>query len=583
MPVVGFTRSRKAFGPDPVLVKEQLQCLQNMYRVYGAETFSRFMFWILRKNPEKGERSALPAGFWNRRLVPFVWNNVQRDIWDKHRERNILLKMRQGGYTTWEIIVRLYLPCILEPGSGGLLISQNNSYAQAHFHILRRAHRYLGAVNPYDTSANLLTQQLHDNLLHLGVTRSKELVFDQLDSRIRCDSAEVEEVGQGLTLNHVVCSETSRWPGNPEETLANMKEAIAAGGTLDIECTANGLGGYFYEECMRSRDRQNKDTEFQYHFHEWWWHEEYRSETPAKLEELDNHEKELMAKFKLDLYQIAWRKKKVIALRHNFDEKYPEDDITCFLVSGSTFFDRDILRHRLLELSNFKPVLSHRNGEFVIFKKRVKGRHYIIGADTAEGKLSAEGASDDPDFSYAKVIDRETGEEMARFRARTPPEDFAQDLAEIGREYNNALIAVERNNHGGTVIVCLEVQCHYTALFKMKEWWKRERKKVIEILGWPTTPKTRPLLLNRLAYFIRENPDLIYDKIMIEEGLRFVRNPKNNKLEAAPGSHDDGIFASGIAHMVRLMELGYFDPLFGKSEKYGETPQESAEDEADAA
>ena len=51
------------------------------------------------------------------------------------------------------------------------------------------------------------------------------------------------------TYTHVVASEVARWEHNPEATLANLKESIPAGGTLDIESTANGWGGYFFEEC----------------------------------------------------------------------------------------------------------------------------------------------------------------------------------------------------------------------------------------------------------------------------------------------------------------------------------------------
>jgi len=34
------------------------------------------------------------------------------------------------------------------------------------------------------------------------------------------------------TSQHVVCTEVARWEGNPEATLANMKEAIPKHGTL---------------------------------------------------------------------------------------------------------------------------------------------------------------------------------------------------------------------------------------------------------------------------------------------------------------------------------------------------------------
>src|ERR1019366_267773 len=123
-----------------------------------------------------------------------------------------------------------------------------------------------------------------------------------------------------LTVNHLVATELSRYPGDPEETLANVKESIPDDGTIDYEATANGFGGYFFEECLRARDPQNKNSEFHYFFHEWWWHKEYRAEkVRGKLyrmsdidvdfeqEPLTKEEEVLRERVHLDLGQIAFR------------------------------------------------------------------------------------------------------------------------------------------------------------------------------------------------------------------------------------------------------------------------------------
>ena len=82
-------------------------------------------------------------------------------------------------------------------------------------------------------------------------------------------------------------------------------------------------------------------------------------------------------------------------------------------------------------------------------------------ASPAEGSLVS---TDSPDFSAAVVIDLDSGEEMASYRARIPPEDFAYELAEIGHDYNDALIAVERNV-GGSTIITLERECLYPNVY----------------------------------------------------------------------------------------------------------------------
>src|SRR6185369_8458406 len=121
------------------------------------------------------------------------------------------------------------------------------------------------------------------------------------------------------------------------------------------------------------------------------------------------------------------------------------------------------------------------------------------------------------------------------------------------------------NMEGGTVLVVLEINCQYMNLYKHKDWWKRDWSQTREIMGFPTTPKTRPIALNRIRYFLMESPELIYDRWFLEECLSFTRD-KNGKPAAAEGAHDDTIMAGAIAHYVRHVLLGYLDPLATKRE-----------------
>jgi hypothetical protein len=589
---VTLIKSKKSAyrGPDPYIVKDQLASIQNLLKVWGSEAFMRYFFWILRKQekPDPSNVTKVQHG-WNKRLVPFSLNRIQQDINNRLTERNICLKARQVGYTTYFILRRLCLPAISVPGSGCLLISQNSSSVSKHFDIVKRTMRYVGCQDPYDPAANQVHDDLMKHLLHMAYSNRREIIFDALDSRIMTESAEVEEAGQGVTLHNVVASEVARWAtsseqrkgarvSKPEEVLANMKEAIVMGGTLDLESTANGMGGYFYEECMRAREAGK--SEFNYFFHEWWWHDEYRSKVALLLDECDEREKYLYDKFHLDLFQLGFRRSKVLSLRHNFEEKYPEDDITCFLLSGSAFFDRDIIAARYREVLNEPPIAQLRNGEAKIYIKRKKNRRYLIGADPATGRQVN---SQDTDYCAAVVIDIETGEEVASYRARTTPEDFAYDLDELGRTYNNALIAVERTGDGGTTILTLQTQCQYTNIYKHREWFKRNREKqVIEVDGFPTSPKTRPIALNKLAWFIREFPERLHDQTFLEEVLRFVRDAKG-KPAGEIGSHDDTISARWVAYYCREVVLGYLDPLSSKKQKYGEFDEDADESESEAA
>jgi hypothetical protein len=263
------------------------------------------------------------------------------------------------------------------------------------------------------------------------------------------------------------------------------------------------------------------------------------------------------------LPRIAWRRETKIEQRGNFDEKYPEDVLTAFLVAGRQIFDKQILIQRKRELIGFQPIQVVSNGEGRIFHKRIPGRRYLIGADPATGRQLG---TDDTDRSAAVVLDLETGEEMAAYRSIVRPEEFGLDLADLGRYFNMATIAVERTGDGGSVILTLVNDCRYTAIYKHRDWWKRERK-VVEFEGFPTTTKTRPIAVNFLNAFVCEHPELVWDEQFIDEALVFVRDEKGVP-KASGNNHDDTVSARWIAHAARRLLLGWWDPITAKREEY---------------
>jgi hypothetical protein len=277
------------------------------------------------------------------------------------------------------------------------------------------------------------------------------------------------------------------------------------------------------------------------------------------------------------LRKIKWRRRTMIEQRANFDEKYPESALGAFLVTGNQYFDRQILIARQAELLTFKPFKTFKNGAAQIFKPRVPGRRYVIGADVARG---VQVTSKDTDYHAAVCLDLETGEEYAAYRVKgIEPSDYAYDLSDLGAYYNNAVIAVERTGDGGTVILTLKGECKYGAIYLHKDWHKRE-KKMVEFEGFPTTPKTRPIALNFVSSHINDYPHLIWDKGFCDEALTFVRDEKGIPA-GAPGAHDDRVSARWVAHGARRALLGWWIPYQSKSERYENSDAIGAEELAE--
>ena len=146
------------------------------------------------------------------------------------------------------------------------------------------------------------------------------------------------------------------------------------------------------------------------------------------------------------------------------------------------------------------------------------------------------------------MIEAQTLEECALWRGKIDPDLLGWVLTTIGKYYNESLIGVERNNHGLTTLTCLRNVHSYPNLYferVLDERTARKQKK----LGWNTTLKSKPLLVNHLRELIREEQIEIRSKEIIHELNSFSHHP-DGKMGAQQGRHDDCVIAIGIAVMM---------------------------------
>lgn len=277
--------ARISSKPDPHLCMDQLDALCAMRAAWGDAVFASAMFWIMCKE-EKTFSNARSS-----RLIPFQLNRAQRHLLPRLSKHNRIEKGRQMGFSTFCLLMRLLLPISTAPGKTGMLVAQNDKYVGLMFQMVHRAALLYGAKDPSNPDVNDLQLSLKQNLLHTKFSNRHEIHFDWLDSRLIIESGENEEAGQSVTLHHLVASEYSRWPGDPEATMSNLLGALVKPeGTVDEECTCNGAAGPFYEGCLRSmNDPEHADAK--HHFYEWFWDEGYQ--TPLEQGEAEEMEKDL--------------------------------------------------------------------------------------------------------------------------------------------------------------------------------------------------------------------------------------------------------------------------------------------------
>jgi len=99
----------------------------------------------------------------------------------------------------------------------------------------------------------------------------RQLVFPELDAQYRVVSAGDRNAGRGLTVQNLHCSELARWPGDPGETLAGLRAAMAPEAELILESTPDGVGGCFHEEWLKA-----DEAGMVRHFFPWWLEARYR-------------------------------------------------------------------------------------------------------------------------------------------------------------------------------------------------------------------------------------------------------------------------------------------------------------------
>jgi hypothetical protein len=442
-------------------------------------------------------------------------NAVQQAFERRRGERNIVLKARQMGLTTWAA-ARFFLKTITQPGTLTLEVAHTREAAEEIFRIV---HRFLDG----------LPEVLREGPLRTSRANVRQIVFPEIDSQYRVVSAGDRNAGRGLTVQNLHCSELARWPGDPAETLAGLQAGMAPGAEVILESTPDGVGGCFHEEWQKANE-----TGMVRHFFPWWMERRYRA-VAVEESSLSEEERELVMRRNLDLEQIGFRRQIRANFRGLVRQEYAEDEESCFLASGDSVFELSAIEARLATM--MEPVERRRNGELEIWLPALKGKQYLVAVDPA-------GGGSDGDYSAAQVLEMETGLQCAEFAGHVGGLELARLVTALATEYNQAWLVVERNNHGSGVLALIDTSCGYERVYKQDGQ-----------AGWLTTSISRPAVLGRLDAGLVEQPERFQSKRLLAECRSFVRL-SDGKSGARPGTHDDRVMAMaiGLGARAELLE-----------------------------
>lgn len=306
---------------------------------------------------------------------------------------------------------------------------------------------------------------------------------------------------------------------NPEDAWASIEPIADVGGRVIGLSTANGWGNFFHTMWVGASTGANQFVPI---FEPW----DARDERDSNW------------------YEV----KRASLPEWQLHQEYPRTEEEAFIQGGNPFFDAVKLaglpteegRHGNVIDREFRTFVEQPGGSLEVWELPIAHETYVIGADVAEGLEHG-------DYSSAHVIRLRTGEVVAHWHGHIPPDEYAEILADLGWFYNRALVGIENNNHGLTTCVTLKA-LRYPNIFYSRIVDERSRRETKKI-GWSTTRKTRPVMLDDLYAALRDDAITVRDRETIGELRTFIRD-ENARLHGSP--FDDRTISLAIT--VQMME-----------------------------
>tara|TARA_R110000824_G_scaffold190926_2_gene372486 strand:+ start:3569 stop:5152 length:1584 start_codon:yes stop_codon:yes gene_type:complete len=319
------------------------------------------------------------------------------------------------------------------------------------------------------------------------------------------------DAGRSEALSLLVLDEAAHIE-NLEELWTGLYPTLSTGGRCIALSTPNGVGNWFHKTCV---DAEAAANNFNMTTLTWDVHPERDKE---------------------------WYKKET----KNMSKRQIAQELECnFNTSGETVIDSGCMDWMV---SNIKPpkyrTAFDRN--FWIWEELDPSCNYLMSVDVARG--------DGADYSTFHLIKLETLEVVGEYQGRPAPDLYATMVNQIGREFGNAMVVVENNSIGYTVLDKLVDYGYPNLYYSIKSTHEYIDQHQAEyqssaIAGFSTTMKTRPLIIAKLEEFIRNKLIKIYSSRTVNEFKTFVW--RNGKPQAMKSYHDDLIMALAIGCWVR--------------------------------
>ena len=428
--------------------------------------------------------------------VAFKTWDFQKDLLQKFNDyrNNVILKSRQMGIST---ITAAYVSWMM---------------------LFHRDKNILVIATKFSTAANLvkkvkamikLLPPWFDQLASIEIDNRSSFVLNN-GSEIKASSTSAD-AGRSEALSLLVIDEAAHIEGFDDLWTA-LQPTMAAGGRCIALSSPNGVGNWFHKTYVSAEAGEND-------FHPTILHWSLHPERDQKWFE--------------DTTKNLSRRKVAQEYECNFN------------ASGDTVIHPDNLN--IIQKNILEP--KHQTGfdrNLWIWEEFNPEKKYLLVGDVSRG--------DGADYSVFHVFDVGTMSQVAEYRGKPTTDLFARMLLDVGREYGNAMIVVENNNIGFSVLEKLIEGGYPNVFYSIKgshEYIEQYRAEQVSnsVPGFTTSSKTRPLIIAKLEEFIRNGLITINSQRTFQELKTFIW--KNGRAEAQRSYNDDLVLSLAISTWIR--------------------------------
>jgi hypothetical protein len=384
--------------------------------------------------------------------------------------------------------------------------------------LFHRDKNILVIATKFSTAANLVKKvkamiknlpPWFDQLAQIAIDNRSSFVLNN-GSEIKASSTS-SDAGRSEALSLLVIDEAAHIEGFDDLWTA-LQPTMAAGGRCIALSSPNGVGNWFHKTYVAADSGEND-------FH------------PTKLHWSLHPERD---------------QKWFDETTRNFSRRRVAQEYECnFNASGETVIHPDNL-NKIEQLCCEAKHQTAFDRNFWIWKEAEQDKKYLLVGDVARG--------DGNDYSVFHVFQTDTMEQVAEYRGKPTTDLFARILFDAGKEYNEAMLIVENNNIGFSVLEKLIEAGYPNLYYSIKgshDYIEQYRAEGVSnaVPGFTTSQKTRPLIVAKLEEFIRNELITINSVRTFQELKTFVW--KNGRPEAQRGYNDDLVMSLAIACWVR--------------------------------